>query len=508
MLAAACKRHAIPLFVISLLLLSGIFIVTNIEFGNSAEAIDTGVPSPPRNLTVARNVKTIILNWSSPEFEGKTELRKFVIERSQDGVQFSTWTRVESQVRTYNMMEHFWGEVNYFRIMAENDNGTSQPSNIGSILMANRPYEPNSFGTSPRNGYVELTWHPPIDDGGVPITEYHVIKTLDVNDHNVTAVLDHSVLKYIDHDVEPGIYYNYTVRAFNIVGGSPYPRFQRRTPFSPPFEPIDLSYYKIDDKLVLQWKMPSYLGGGKLAKFHVLRGPTSDLLREYSLKSPDEFVHTLYDHPLGEGYYYAITAENEFGVSPQSNMVFVRPVGVPGNPTNLVARYRIDHVRLAWEPPIRNGGSNITSYNIYRSSDSDSDEDSKVLIATVPWGVTSYIDDDEKIGDGDHLIYYVHPVNEYGEGAYDSHHIYAEADEEVWIFLMVLLGILIAPAGIFWLISGLTHGKRMKSREKRALDRAVEKELSLEKKDNKIGENPPLTENDREEMKTILEGMK
>lgn len=506
---AVRSRDAVTtLMILSLVVISSIFIITGSKEADGAEMTVDGVPSAPRNLTAERFGRKIILNWSEPEYEGDHPLTKFVIERSDNGNHFSIWTRIESEILSYEMENYYWGEVNYFRILAENVNGTSAPSNIASILMADKPDAPRFFSAKARNDRIELSWTEPHDDGGVPVTEYHVIRTLDVNDYDVLAILNGSVKKYIDNDVEQGVMYYYGVRAYNLMGASPAPSLTGVTPFGPPTEPLDLKLYNIDNKNVIQWKPPLHLGGGKIIKFHVMRGPTQDMIREYALKSPDEFVHTLDDHTLGEGYYYAVKAENEFGISPLSNILFVKLAGVPGYPVNFVAKYRVDHVTLTWEPPLRNGGSNVTSYNIYREFNTDSDHDKKVLIATVDWWVTSYIDDDEKIEDGGDLIYYIHPVNQNGEGDFSSDYIYTDDNEFSWTFTLILLGILIGPAAVTWMISGLTHGGRMKRREKRKEEKKMEDKKKREETGEKNDEDASLTENDRKEMKNILEGMK
>lgn len=81
----------------------------------------------------------------------------------------------------------------------------------------------------------------------------------------------------------------------------------------------------------------------------------------------------------------------------------------PGAPTDLMAMTNNGEVALSWSAPINNGGSGITSYNIYRSTTSSGNY---TLVASV--NRTSY--DDLNLDNGQVYWYKVSATNVLGEG--------------------------------------------------------------------------------------------
>ncbi len=74
----------------------------------------------------------------------------------------------------------------------------------------------------------------------------------------------------------------------------------------------------------------------------------------------------------GVTYYYRVVASNEAGTSAPSPVASATPVQaakVPGAPQNLTASTASGRgVNLAWAAPLENGGSAITSYELYRGT--------------------------------------------------------------------------------------------------------------------------------------------
>src|SRR5439155_1881010 len=75
----------------------------------------------------------------------------------------------------------------------------------------------------------------------------------------------------------------------------------------------------------------------------------------------------------GVMYYYAITAVNGVGEGGASNAASATPVAgpsAPGAPTNLQAIPGNGNVSLTWSAPSSDGGSPITTYTVYRGTNS------------------------------------------------------------------------------------------------------------------------------------------
>jgi len=107
-----------------------------------------------------------------------------------------------------------------------------------------------------------------------------------------------------------------------------------------------------------------------------------------------------YDGPTGMGTPNGVGA---FAGTPAP------PPTAPGAPVNLMATPGDQFVSLSWTAPFNNGGSNITSYNIYRGTASGGE----TLVKTGVAG-TSYTD--TGLADGTTYYYEVTAVNGVGEG--------------------------------------------------------------------------------------------
>jgi hypothetical protein len=85
------------------------------------------------------------------------------------------------------------------------------------------------------------------------------------------------------------------------------------------------------------------------------------------------------------------------------------PDDIPGAPFELFAEFGDGEVYLSWEPPMYQGSSEITNYNIYRGEDHTT-----IILFDETGEVTEYID--SSVIEGSTYYYQVSAVNSYGEG--------------------------------------------------------------------------------------------
>jgi len=162
----------------------------------------------------------------------------------------------------------------------------------------------------------------------------------------------------------------------------------------------------------LTWTAPSN-GGSPISNYKVYRGTTSGgetlLTTLGNVTSYDDAAVT-----NGTTYFYRVSAQNAVGEGPQSNEVSATPqagAGVPSAPQNLTAApARGKGVQLTWSPPVSNGGSPITGYNIYRGTVAGGE-----TLLTSVGNVTSF--KDTSTTRGQTYFYRVTAVNAVGEGS-------------------------------------------------------------------------------------------
>ncbi|MBC7195297.1 MAG: fibronectin type III domain-containing protein, partial [Caldisericia bacterium] len=151
-----------------------------------------------------------------------------------------------------------------------------------------------------------------------------------------------------------------------------------------PSPPRNLRVTGVGDKVInLAWDHPSSNGGSEITNYKIYRGTCSGCETLYITISSSytTFQNIGANVVNGTTYYYYVTAVNSVGESSPSNEVYATPqpsATKPSPPLNLNAEVVYDSskrkagVRISWNPPSNNGGSNITKYNIYRKEESGS----------------------------------------------------------------------------------------------------------------------------------------
>ena len=147
------------------------------EWSSSRSArTDAGGPDAPvLTLTVAGD-NQIDLSWTVPANNGSS-IRGYWVERSADGNE--PWERLTSSNSTnsYSDDDLYRGMTRHYRVAAFNGAGTGPYSNVESGTTtgdpATAPGEPTLVRlSSVGRSEVTLTWEPPTDDGGAPVSGY------------------------------------------------------------------------------------------------------------------------------------------------------------------------------------------------------------------------------------------------------------------------------------------------------------------------------------------------
>jgi len=81
------------------------------------------------------------------------------------------------------------------------------------------------------------------------------------------------------------------------------------------------------------------------------------------------------------------------GESQHSNEVRAIPISLPSPPTNLTVNISSNHVELHWNPPIDDGGLDISGYRLYRETNGTCGNLTNVFAEIGPNGMP-YIDND------------------------------------------------------------------------------------------------------------------
>ena len=142
--------------------------------------------------------------------------------------------------------------------------------------------------------------------------------------------------------------------------------------------------------VVLSWSVPSSNGGLTIIGYNIY--VSSNGGSSFSLVTSVSASTLSYNDTgltNGQIYYFKVTANNSAGLSQYSTEISTTPYTIPSAPLSLQAQAGDTFVELSWLLPNSNGGSTITSYNIYISTVGGS---SFSLVTSVSASTLSYND--------------------------------------------------------------------------------------------------------------------
>lgn len=131
------------------------------------------VPSAPRSPTAAPTDGEVTLSWTVPASDGGAPITGYRVERSVDG---STWVVLAADTgtgsTTYVVDGLTNGEAASYRVSAINAAGTGPASDPVSSTPRKAPSAPTITSIQAGNRTLTVSFNPPADDGGAPVTNY------------------------------------------------------------------------------------------------------------------------------------------------------------------------------------------------------------------------------------------------------------------------------------------------------------------------------------------------
>ena len=220
------------------------------------------------------------------------------------------------------------------------------------------------------NGFAELTWTAPVDNGA-PITSYKLIlwetgRDIFTTYPNLAVTTTSTMVTGLKNDVS----YSFKVIAINAGGNGPDSNIVTIIPstkvtISVP-EPItDLTATREDTKIKLTWTAP-FDNGAKISSYKISYWESgTSSVKTKTVTSTNAQITGLAN---GVAYEFKVIAINSAGHSADSDIVTATPsasvsASVPGQVRGVVATPSNGQVFLTWIQPSANG-SPITSYKV------------------------------------------------------------------------------------------------------------------------------------------------
>ena len=159
------------------------------------------------------------------------------------------------------------------------------------------------------DGWIELNWNPPVDDGGSEIIEYVLLKGSSETALNDSLYMDDS-LTFREMNLNNGQTYYYSVYARNCVGDGERSFVRSATPWALPNPPFSLEAEVSAENVILLWEAPVSAGNAPVYGFIVLRGTS-----KYDLTPIADLglVLTYTDSDVVDDrtYYYQLVAKSD-----------------------------------------------------------------------------------------------------------------------------------------------------------------------------------------------------
>ena len=324
------------------------------------------------------------LTWDAPSSNGSV-ITDYVIERSTDGVMWTTVSDGVSTALTYKISGLTNGIGHSFRIAAVNELGAGGWSATATATPRWSPASPIGLAaqaapaTGLDRGEVELSWTAPSLDGGSAITDYVIERSTDGATWTTVSDDVSTATNFTVGGLTDGTPYRFRVAARNVVGVGSWSATIQATPrWTPTVPSVTVEVAPADGvgsgEVKLTWDAPSS-NGSAITDYVIERSTDGVTWTTVSDGVSTALTSTLGGLTNGIGHSFRVAAVNELGAGGWSATATATPRWSPAAPFGLAAQVApaaglgSGEVQLIWTNPGDNGGSAITDYAIERSTD-------------------------------------------------------------------------------------------------------------------------------------------
>ncbi len=272
------------------------------------------VPGAPTDLTAENDPGGALLKWEGPAYKGGATNLTYRILRGGSPNALTPLDEVDNATSyldtTVSAREEY-----YYAVRAVNPIGDpSERTPWVRITVILGPGPVTGASAVRGDGQVLLSWSPPVDDGGAPVTGFVVFRG-PTEALMVEVARPGNVLNFTDRSLENGRTYFYSIAAINSVGPGAWSNVVNVTPISVPGAPRGLQVRYTGGNTELEWLAPEAGDAAPVTGYRVYRraeGEALELLVEIGpvLAHIDRTVDT------GTVYYYSVSAVSEVGEGP------------------------------------------------------------------------------------------------------------------------------------------------------------------------------------------------
>jgi fibronectin type 3 domain-containing protein len=189
---------------------------------NEAEAKPMAVPSAPEDFLASVGDSIVNLSWSYPSDDGGSTVTNFTVYRGNSSSSLLPLVTL-GNFTEYSDTSVVNGETYYYQVAAVNTVGIGSRSDSifatpSSPLIPMIPSQPQNPQADAGNGFINISWEAPLDDGGSPIAGYVIYRGNSTSSLHYLDQVGPSTTSFNDTSVQNEHQYYYRISAVNEVG--------------------------------------------------------------------------------------------------------------------------------------------------------------------------------------------------------------------------------------------------------------------------------------------------
>jgi fibronectin type 3 domain-containing protein len=368
--------------------------------------IASGMASPasttPINVAVIPGDGSLHISWqlNGTSLSSVTEFWVY-IGRSNDSLMLNRTVRGGLSCTINGLVN---GAEYYISVRAVMDGTVGPYSEMTKGTPRTVPNAPMDLNAIRGDRFLNITWSPPIFNGGANITRYRVYEVssgtpvLIGEAWNQTWFVHSELIAYKS--------YYYQVSAVNEAGEGNRSITLKVLPDIPPGTPRDLNGIPGVREIRLNWVRALENGGSTLTGYVILRGSNAtNLTRLVSIGVTESYIDK--GLPDNATYYYAVIALNDAGESEPCLAISAHTLDVP-HPRLLTVVEGSHNATLIWNSEPAPGAPTLRHWIMRWTNGSDA------FVVAVVQGSGTYLD--TGLNDGQNYTYWIEAENVVGHG--------------------------------------------------------------------------------------------
>lgn len=326
-------------------------------------------PEPPAvvtGLTGAARSAAVDLSWALPD-DGGSPILRYAVERRVGSGAWGDRVTIEPPT-TATTISGLTNDTTYgFRVSAENTVGAGPWSS--ELLLTPAVSTPGPIvGVQARGGHqaILVTWPAP-DDGGSPLTAYHIERRTGAGAWGEAETLPPGRRSHIARQLTNGSVYGFRVRGESALGAGPWSDVAEATPaVMVPGQVRRVQGVSGAGSVALRWR-PAAPRGSAVVRYRVEQrlDPTASWGSPVIVDAATTST-VIPGLPAGATVGFRVRAENVVGAGAYSTPIPVTVVGggsVPDQVQGVQVTAGDTSLTVTWLPP-GDGGSAITGYEV------------------------------------------------------------------------------------------------------------------------------------------------